>query len=71
MKEESDKAPPTAFDLAGNLSCHPDCGVRGYVAGSGYTPCMEMNMKQSNTLQQAIQHFSDEQVCIDTVAALR
>lgn len=32
---------------------------------------MEMNMKQPNTLQQAIQHFSDEQVCIDTVAALR
>jgi transposase-like protein len=28
-------------------------------------------MKQPNTLQQAIQHFSDEQVCIDTVAALR
>ncbi|MCU1331137.1 MAG: unclassified family transposase [Candidatus Angelobacter sp.] len=28
-------------------------------------------MKQPKTLQQAIQHFSDEQVCIDTVAALR
>ena len=28
-------------------------------------------MKPINTLQQAIQHFSDEQVCIDTVAALR
>jgi transposase-like protein len=28
-------------------------------------------MKQPNTLQAAIQHFSDEQVCIDTVAALR
>jgi transposase-like protein len=28
-------------------------------------------MKQPNTLQQAIQHFSDEQVCIDTIAALR
>ncbi len=28
-------------------------------------------MKQPKTLQKAIQHFSDEQVCIDTVAALR
>jgi transposase-like protein len=28
-------------------------------------------MKQPNTLQQAIQHFSDEQVCIDAVAAMR
>ncbi len=28
-------------------------------------------MKQPKTLQAAIQHFSDEQVCIDTVAALR
>ncbi|HLW52528.1 MAG TPA: IS1595 family transposase [Candidatus Angelobacter sp.] len=28
-------------------------------------------MKQIKTLQQAIQHFSDEQVCIDTVARLR
>jgi len=28
-------------------------------------------MKQPKTLQQAIQYFSDEQVCIDTVAALR
>ena len=28
-------------------------------------------MKQPKTLQSAIQHFSDEQVCIDAVAALR
>jgi transposase-like protein len=28
-------------------------------------------MKQIKTLQQAIQHFSDEQTCIDTVARLR
>lgn len=28
-------------------------------------------MKQIKTLQQAIQHFSDEQTCIDTVAAQR
>jgi transposase-like protein len=28
-------------------------------------------MGKPKTLQQAIQHFSDEQVCIDTVAALR
>ncbi|HEV7673879.1 MAG TPA: IS1595 family transposase [Candidatus Angelobacter sp.] len=28
-------------------------------------------MKQIKTLQQAIQHFNDQQVCIDTVAALR
>ncbi|MCU1331960.1 MAG: unclassified family transposase [Candidatus Angelobacter sp.] len=28
-------------------------------------------MKQPNTLQQAIQHFSDEQVCIDAVASMR
>jgi transposase-like protein len=28
-------------------------------------------MKQPNTLQYAIQHFSDEQVCIDAVAAMR
>jgi transposase-like protein len=28
-------------------------------------------MEKPKTLQQAIQHFSDEQVCIDTVAALR
>jgi transposase-like protein len=28
-------------------------------------------MEKPVTLQQAIQHFSDEQVCIDTVAALR
>ena len=28
-------------------------------------------MEQPKTLQQAIRHFSDEQVCIDTVAALR
>jgi len=26
---------------------------------------------QPKTLQQAIQHFSDPQVCIDTVAAMR
>ena len=30
-----------------------------------------MQMKQIKTLQQAIQHFSDEQTCIDTVARLR
>jgi transposase-like protein len=28
-------------------------------------------MKEIKTLQQAIQHFSDEQTCIDTVAAVR
>jgi len=28
-------------------------------------------MEQPKTLQRAIQHFADEQVCIDTVAALR
>lgn len=28
-------------------------------------------MEQPKTLQRAIQHFSDEQVCIDTVAAMR
>src|SRR5260370_316919 len=28
-------------------------------------------MKQPKTLQQAIQHFSDEQTCIDTVARMR
>lgn len=28
-------------------------------------------MKQPKTLQQAIQHFSDEQTCIDTVAKMR
>src|SRR4051812_42484019 len=28
-------------------------------------------MEKPKTLQQAIQYFSDEQVCIDTVAALR
>src|SRR5690242_19215904 len=28
-------------------------------------------MNQPKTLQQAIQHFSDEQTCIDAVAALR
>jgi len=28
-------------------------------------------MEQPKTLQQAIRHYSDEQVCIDTVAALR
>jgi|SRR6185312_7858501 len=28
-------------------------------------------MEKSKTLQQAIRYFSDEQVCIDTVAALR
>ncbi|MGB9071025.1 MAG: IS1595 family transposase, partial [Terriglobales bacterium] len=28
-------------------------------------------MAQPKTLQQAIRHFADEQVCIDTVAALR
>src|SRR5437868_3136997 len=28
-------------------------------------------MKQPKTLQEAIRHFSDEQVCIDTVAAMR
>src|SRR5262249_16357753 len=28
-------------------------------------------MNTPKTLQQAIQHFSDEQTCIDTVAALR
>src|SRR3989442_1156865 len=27
--------------------------------------------QQPKTLQQAIQHYADEQVCIDTVAALR
>src|SRR5437879_1600591 len=27
--------------------------------------------QQPKTLQQAIQHYSDEQVCIDTVASLR
>ena len=28
-------------------------------------------MEQPKTLQQAIRHYSDEQVCIDAVAALR
>jgi uncharacterized protein YqcC (DUF446 family) len=28
-------------------------------------------MEKPKTLQQAIRHFSDEQVCIDTVASLR
>ena len=28
-------------------------------------------MEQPKTLQQAVKHFSDEQVCIDTVASLR
>ena len=28
-------------------------------------------MKKPNTLQDAIKYFSDEQICIDTVAALR
>ncbi len=32
---------------------------------------MKDKAQQPKTLQQAIQHFSDEQVCIDTVAALR
>jgi transposase-like protein len=34
-------------------------------------PRMEINMAKPKTLQQAIKHFSDEQVCIDTVASLR
>jgi transposase-like protein len=32
---------------------------------------MERKANKPSTLQAAIQHFSDEQVCIDTVAALR
>jgi hypothetical protein len=32
---------------------------------------MEMNMAKPKTLQEAIQHFSDEQVCVDAVAAMR
>jgi transposase-like protein len=32
---------------------------------------MEANTQQPKTLQQAIKHFSNEQVCIDTVASLR
>jgi transposase-like protein len=32
---------------------------------------MERNLSEIRTLQQAIRHFSDDQVCIDTVASLR
>ena len=32
---------------------------------------MKDNAQQPKTLQDAMQYFSDEQVCIDTVAALR
>jgi len=51
MKEEFEQSATDSIRSGrGNLSCHPDCGVRGYVPGSGYTPCTEMNMKQPNSL---------------------
>ena len=33
--------------------------------------CYRLDMEKPKTLQEAIQHFSDEQVCIDAVAKMR